>query len=122
MRIVPREKSRRLRVGAFRQTTAAGGDLVTVHLANSPEDDALDSSLLDRVAAGFKARQQDITGDIGVERGDTPNLIHVTLEILLNGGLAHARGARTEAALRIDYRIVGKQAERAPHIALREVV
>jgi len=70
MRIIPCEKSRRLRVSAFRQTAAAGGDLVTVHLTNAPEDDALDSSLLDRGIAGFKARQQHIAGDIVIERGD----------------------------------------------------
>src|SRR5580658_5256554 len=109
MRIIPLEKLDRLRVGALRQTAAAGGDLVTSHLANSPEDDALDSSLLDRGTAGFKACEQDVAGDIGVERGDATTFVrHVTLEILLDGGLAHAWGTRAEAALRVDYCIVGK--------------
>jgi len=31
-----------------------------------------------------------------------------TLEILLDGRLAHAWGLRTQAAFRIDYRIIGK--------------
>src|ERR1035437_8158428 len=103
MRIIPFEKAGRLRVGAIGQTAAGRGDLVPSHLANPPEDDAVDSSLLDGSAAGFKARDQDVAGDIRVERGDATTFVrHVTLEILLDGGLAHDRPPRTGSPSRIN--------------------
>ena len=93
MRIIPYEKARRLRVGAFRQTAAGGRDLVPSQLANPPQDDSLHSGFLDGGTAGFKARDQHVARDIRIERRNAPTLVpHVTLEILLDGCLSYARG------------------------------
>src|ERR1700728_606908 len=113
MGIIPIEKTGRLRIGAFRHTAAVRRNLAPSHLTNPPEDDALDSSLLDRGTAGFKARNHDIARNIRVEWGNATSFIrHVALEILLDGCLTHARGPGTQTAFRVDDRIVGKQRER----------
>jgi hypothetical protein len=113
VRIIPFQKVQRLRIGVLRHTAAGRCNFLPAKLANLPQDDSLESSFLDGGTAGFKACEQYSARDIGVERGHAATLVrYVTLQIFLDGGLAYARGARTEATLRVDYGIVGKQTER----------
>src|ERR1700730_14431096 len=99
VRFLPLEKAGRRRIGTLRDAAADGGDLVPAHLANSPQNDAIDSGLLNGGAARFEARDQDVAREICVERGHATALVRPqALEIFLDGGLPDARGLGAEPA------------------------
>jgi hypothetical protein len=69
MRLLLFEKAGHLRVGAFRQITAKGDDFIPTHLANFPENDAVDPGLLGNSSSGhlliasaalFEDRRQEL--------------------------------------------------------------
>ena len=118
LRPLPLQKAGRLRVRAFNYPVVNVRDLVALHLPNAPSDDPLYPGLLGRGISQLIPKRRDVAGRIDLEDSGDPLGGHPALELLLDCGLADARGRRTQGARRdhVDDSIIGVQGERRSRI------
>src|SRR5712691_3203443 len=102
----PFDKAGGLRVRAL-PNQGDNRDLVALHLVDAPNDDPLDAGSLDKADAQLGLDHGDIAGHVFAD--DLPAVLgrHAALQLLLDRGLADARGPAQAAIL--DDRVIAIQ-------------